>query len=67
MAQPRVVQAMSGLAHHEWTPAITGTAAAIALESAQARCATAFISEVPDLRLFLSSLGDVPQAGSGSG
>ena len=56
VAQPRVVQAMSGLAHHEWTPAITGTAAAIALESAQARCATAFISEVSS-----AALGTVPQ------
>jgi len=46
MAQPRVVQTMSGLAHHEWTTAITGTAAAIALESAQSRCATTFIAEV---------------------
>ena len=55
VAHPRVVQAMSGLAHHEWTPAITGTAAAIALESAQAHCATAFISEVSIFCLPLSA------------
>jgi hypothetical protein len=52
LVRPKVVQAMSGLAHHDWTAAISGTAAAIAVESAQAHCAAVFISEVPCLLLL---------------
>ena len=42
----RVVSSLQALAHPDWTNAVVGTAAAIALESATAACATQLISEV---------------------
>ena len=42
----RVVSSLQALAHPDWTNAVIGTAAAIALESAKAACATQLISEV---------------------
>ena len=45
----RVVSSLQALAHPDWTNAVVGTAAAIALESAKAACATQLISEVSRL------------------
>ena len=46
LVKKRVTKAFEALSHHSWPPAVRGTAAAIALESAQAICAAAFIQEV---------------------
>lgn len=45
--QGRVVSAMGALSHHSWTPVIQGTAAAIAVQTAQAVSANVLISKVP--------------------
>lgn len=42
----KIVAAISALSHPSWTPAISGTAAAIALESAVEACAKHLIAEV---------------------
>ena len=60
-----MVTAMEALSHHTWNPTVRGTAAAIALESARAVYADAFISEVPLLD-FMSSAGRDTSAGQES-
>ena len=47
LAREKVVGALHALCHHTWPPAVRGTAAAIAMESAQTVCGNVFITEVP--------------------
>ena len=60
LAEKKVVSALHALCHHTWPPAVSGTAAAIALESALAVCANAFINEVLCIR-HLGFLGKSQQ------
>lgn len=46
LARKKMISAVDALSHHTWPAAVRGTAAAIALETAQAACANAFINEV---------------------